>query len=60
MAYALRNGRPVRASDKLMYHVHDVMHAIHDASAQGTHVELQSHVERPRPFVPGLAVDIFD
>jgi predicted dehydrogenase len=60
MAYALRNGRPMRAGDGLMYHVHDIMHAIHDASAQGTHVKLQSSVQRPKPFVPGLVVNIFD
>jgi len=59
MAYALRNGRPMRASDQLMYHVHDIMHAIHDASREGTHVELQSRVERPAPFPPGLTADIF-
>ena len=59
MAYALRNGRPLRASGDLMYHVHDIMHAIHDASREGKHVELQSRVERPAPFPPGLAVDIF-
>ena len=59
MAYALRSGRPMRAGDQLMYHVHDVMHAIHDASREGTHVELQSRVERPTPFAPGLTVDIF-
>ena len=59
MAYALRNGRPMRASAELMYHVHDVMHAIHDASREGTHVELQSCVERPAPFAPGLGVDLF-
>ena len=50
---------PVRAGGDLMYHVHDVMHAIHDASREGRHVELQSRVERPAPFSPGLAVDIF-
>jgi predicted dehydrogenase len=59
MAYALRNKRPVRANGELMYHVHDVMHAIHDASREGVHVELQSRIERPAPFLPGLAVDIF-
>jgi predicted dehydrogenase len=59
LAYALRHKRPPRASGELMYHVHDVMHAIHDASREGKHVELESHVERPAPFPAGLAVDIF-
>ena len=59
MAHALRDGRPMRAGDALIYHVHDIMHAIHDASAQNVHVELQSRAERPAPFRPGLTVDIF-
>jgi predicted dehydrogenase len=59
MAYALRNGRPMRAADELMYHVHDIMHAIHEASRQGTHVELQSRAERPAPFAQGFRPDIF-
>jgi predicted dehydrogenase len=60
MAYALRNKRPMRAGDRLLYHVHDVMHAIHDASAQGAHVVLQSRTERPAPFAPGFRPNIFE
>jgi predicted dehydrogenase len=59
LAYALRNKRPPRASGELLYHVHDVMHAIHDASREGKHVKLESRVGRPAPFPAGLAVDIF-
>jgi hypothetical protein len=59
MAYALRDGRPMRTGAELMYHVHDVMHAIHDASAQGTHVELQSRTDRPAPFRAGFRTNIF-
>jgi predicted dehydrogenase len=59
MAYAIRTGRPHRANADLMYHVHDIMHAIHDASRQGVHVDLQSRVSRPPPFPPGLGVNIF-
>jgi len=58
MVYALRNGRPHRASGDLMYHVHDIMHGIHDASREGRHVEIESSVERPAPFPAGLAVDV--
>jgi hypothetical protein len=43
-----------------MYHVHDVMHAIHDASREGRHIALESRVERPQPFPAGLAVNIFE
>lgn len=60
MAYALRNGRPMRAGGDLMYHVHDIMHAIHDASRDGQHVPIVSRVDRPAPFRPGLAVNIFE
>ena len=59
MAYALRNGRPPRAGGDLMYHVHEVMHAIHDASQTGNHVTLQSRVERPEPFPAGFKPNIF-
>jgi len=54
MAYALRSGRPHRASGELAYHVLDVMHAFHDSSEQGRHIELQSTCERPAPLPMGL------
>ena len=54
MAYALRSGRPHRASGELTYHVLDVMHAFHDSSEQGRHIELQSTCERPAPLPMGL------
>ena len=60
MAYALRNGRPVRAGAGLIYHVHDIMHAIHDASARGAHVDIQSRAERPAPFPPGFRPNILE
>jgi len=60
MAFAIRNMRPPRASGDLMYHVHDIMHGIHDASREGRHVEIQSPVDRPAPFPAGLAVNIFE
>lgn len=47
MCYAIRNGREHRASGKLAYHVLDLMHAFHDASAQGQHIQVASTVERP-------------
>jgi predicted dehydrogenase len=54
MAQALRSGRAHRASGELAYHVLDVMHAIHDASASGRHVELASTCQRPAPLPLGL------
>jgi predicted dehydrogenase len=59
MVYALRNGRPMRASGDLMYHVHDIEHAIHDASREGTHITLQSRVDRPEAFPDGYKPIIF-
>jgi predicted dehydrogenase len=54
MAYALRSGRPHRASGALAYHVLDAMHAFHDASSEGKHVILESTVERPAALPLGL------
>ena len=54
MAYAIRTGRPHRASGRLAYHVLDLMHAFHDASDEGRHVVLESTVERPAPLPTGL------
>jgi predicted dehydrogenase len=60
MACALRSGRPHRASPELAYHVLDLMHAFHDASAQGKHVELESTCQRPAPLPLGLAAGELD
>ncbi len=54
MACALRSGRPHRASGELAYHVLDVMHAFHDASREGRHVEMASTCQRPAPLPLGL------
>jgi len=50
MASAIQEGRQHRANGELTYHVLDIMHAIHDASAAGEHVMLQSRCERPEPM----------
>jgi predicted dehydrogenase len=47
LAAALRTGRTVRASGDLAYHVLDIMHAAHDASDRGTHIDLPSTCDRP-------------
>jgi predicted dehydrogenase len=54
MAYALRTHRPARASGELTYHVLDIMHAIHDASLAGKHINLASTCAQPAPFPLGL------
>jgi predicted dehydrogenase len=50
MAYALRTGRPARASGELCNHVLDIMHAIHEASDQGHHIDLTTTCAQPTPF----------
>jgi predicted dehydrogenase len=60
MAYALRSGRPHRASGELAYHVLDIMHAFHDASAKGKHVVLKSTCERPAPLPADLEPGTLD
>jgi len=54
MAYALRSGRPHRASGELAYHVLDIMHAFHDASREGKHIELRSTCAKPAALPLGL------
>lgn len=54
LAYALRTGRPHRASGELAYHVLDAMHAVLEASSSGQHVELTSTCEHPAPLPAGL------
>lgn len=54
MAYALRTGRPHRATGEMAYHVLDIMPAVHDASAAGAHVSIESTCRRPAPLPTGL------
>lgn len=60
MAYALRSGRTHRASGDLAYHVLDIMHAFHDASDAGKHIQLQSTCARPQPLPMGLRHGLLD
>jgi predicted dehydrogenase len=55
MAYALRAGHRHRANGELAYHVLDTMHAILDAAATGSRIELQSTCQRPAALSPGRA-----
>jgi predicted dehydrogenase len=47
MAEAIEAGRPHRASAELAYHVLDIMHGIHEASASGKYYKLKSKCKRP-------------
>jgi predicted dehydrogenase len=60
MAYALRTGRPQRASGELAYHVLDIMHAFHDAARDGKHVTLESTCAQPAPLPLGLRDGLLD
>ncbi|GHT74960.1 oxidoreductase [Spirochaetia bacterium] len=50
MAEAIIEDRPHRAAGELAYHVLDVMHGIHDASASGTYYQVKSTCARPEPL----------
>lgn len=60
MAYAIRTGRPHRASGELAYHVLDVMHGFLDASKEGKHLELKSTCARPAALPLNLRNGILD
>jgi predicted dehydrogenase len=54
MAYALRSGRPHRASGELALHVLEVMEAIGKASERNAVVALTTRTERPAPLSQSL------
>jgi len=54
LAAALEHSRPPRASGERAYHVLDIMHALHESSAEGRRVLLESSVERPSPLPADL------
>ncbi|WP_174887620.1 Gfo/Idh/MocA family protein [Cohnella herbarum] len=60
MAYAIRNGRPHRASGRLARHVLDISLGIFDASNEGRHVMLETTVDRPEPLSLGLKYNRLD
>jgi predicted dehydrogenase len=51
MAEAVDEGRPHRASAEMTYHVLDIMHGIHDASASGKYYDVPSVCQRPEPLI---------
>lgn len=60
IAYALRSGRPHRASGELAYHVLDVMLATLDSPKEGRHISLESTCPRPAPLPLGLRHGVLD
>jgi predicted dehydrogenase len=60
MAHGLRSGRPHRANGELAYHVLDVMHAIHEASETGHHIDVESTFSIPAPLPCDLPPGVLD
>ncbi len=60
MATAIITGRDHRANGEMAYHVLDIMHAIHEASYTGMHVNMASSVTRPADMERDLPVGILD
>ncbi len=60
MAYAIRTVRKHRLNEDFVYHVFDIMHAIHDSSRDGRHINLVSTCKRPEPFRQGLSINPLD
>jgi beta-lactamase superfamily II metal-dependent hydrolase len=50
LAQAIGAHRSPRASGDLMYHVLDIMHAVHDSSSGEHHLHLESGCLHPEPF----------
>ena len=60
MAYAIRSGRPHRASGENAYHVLEVMHAFLTSSRDGRHVAIHAPFSRSSPLPVGLPADALD
>lgn len=60
MAYAIRSGRPHRASAEMAFHVLDLMESLPEASERGTHVAVGSVCDKPAPLPKGLKPGILD
>ncbi|GAB4452738.1 MAG: hypothetical protein Kow00120_22810 [Anaerolineae bacterium] len=60
MAYAITSGRPHRCSGEMAYHVLDLMHAFHDASEAGKHIQVESACAQPAPLPLGLLPGTLD
>jgi predicted dehydrogenase len=54
MAHSILNNRPHRANGEIAYHILDIMHGIHESSDSGSHYEVESTVQQPKPVPLGL------
>ncbi|MGQ9608128.1 MAG: Gfo/Idh/MocA family protein [bacterium] len=55
MVKAIRTNRPHRASGDLAYHALEVMTGFDKSSQTGKHINIETKIERPKPFPIGLA-----
>jgi predicted dehydrogenase len=60
MAWAMRTGRPHRASGALASHCVDVMQSLVESAQKGRRLKIASKVERPAALPADLAEDVFD
>ncbi|MCE9591762.1 MAG: Gfo/Idh/MocA family oxidoreductase [Planctomycetes bacterium] len=60
MAYAIRSGRPHRASGEQAYATLDIMEGFLDASRTGKNHVVKAKYDRPAPLPPGLAEGVLD
>lgn len=54
MVYAIKTGRPHRASGELAHHVLDIMQSLLKSSDQGQHIVLSSTCNGPAPLTSGI------
>ncbi len=60
MAYAIRSGRPHRASAEMAFHVLDLMEGIPEAAQRGEHLMVGSVCPQPAPLPAGLKKGVLD
>jgi len=60
LAYAIRGGRPHRATGQLANHVVEVMEAFEKSSVTGRHIAIASTCERPAILPIGLGPNVLD
>ena len=60
MAWAMRTGRPHRASAHLAAHCVDVMQSLVESSETQRHLTIATTCDRPAAIPPDLAEDVFD
>jgi predicted dehydrogenase len=60
MTWAMRSGRPHRASGEMASHVVEVMQSLIDSAQKGRRLKMRSTCERPAPIPADLPEDVFD